>query len=129
VQYTARKLQNEISARSPAAAWNEIHIEALKCSKAHCQAITVSSFFTGIAAAASKYPQLFPQLKNLAELFALYNLEKEMGEFLEDGYLSQTQLEMARERFHELMAAIRPDAVALGSCPQKEMLVENNHTS
>jgi len=52
-------------------------------------------------------------LKNLSDLFALYTIEREIGEFLEDGYLNPSQAKWVREMEKSLLQKIRPDAVAL----------------
>jgi acyl-CoA oxidase len=52
-------------------------------------------------------------LQDLARLFALYWMEREMGDFLEDGYLSAQQSQWVRTNVLDLLATIRPNAVAL----------------
>jgi acyl-CoA oxidase len=50
---------------------------------------------------------------DLALLFGLYWIEKEVGDFLEDGYLNAGQVAWARACSLDMMDRIRPNAVAL----------------
>lgn len=49
----------------------------------------------------------------LQDLFALYYIEESLGEFTEDGYLSQSQIAMLRQKIRQLLDQLRPDAVSL----------------
>jgi len=55
----------------------------------------------------------FPVTSRLQDLFALYYIEESLGEFTEDGYLSQSQIAMLRQKIRQLLDQLRPDAVSL----------------
>ena len=52
-------------------------------------------------------------LRRLMALFGLGQILGDMGDFLESGFLTPQQASLAREAQHQLLRALRPDAVAL----------------
>jgi acyl-CoA oxidase len=52
-------------------------------------------------------------LTDLAHLFALYWIEKDIGDFLEDGYFSQEKAAWVRSSVLKLLDEVRPNAVPL----------------
>ena len=52
-------------------------------------------------------------LKLLYELFAVTSIERNMGAFSGHGYMTSEQVGLVRSKVHALLAAIRPEAVAL----------------
>jgi acyl-CoA oxidase len=52
-------------------------------------------------------------LKELIQLFGLYWMEKDIGDFLEDGYMNQNQSKLVRTCVLESLKSVRPNAVAL----------------
>lgn len=52
-------------------------------------------------------------LKRLCDLFALYNLEKDLATVLLDGYFTQFHAELLNKAVKDLLRAVRPDAVPL----------------
>jgi len=52
-------------------------------------------------------------LLDLARLFGLYWLEKDLGEFLEDGYLNSSQARWVAPSVLKALDKVRPNAVAL----------------
>ena len=55
----------------------------------------------------------FGRCSALRDLFALWHLQQQAGEFVEAGYLSAPQVELVREGVRGALRAVRPDAVAL----------------
>jgi acyl-CoA oxidase len=52
-------------------------------------------------------------LQDLLRLFALYWMERDVGDFLEDGYLHSKHASWIRQNVVHLLHVIRPNAVAL----------------
>jgi acyl-CoA oxidase len=52
-------------------------------------------------------------LRDLARLFALYWMERELGDFMEDGYMSAEQASWVRSSVLVLLEVVRPNAVSL----------------
>jgi hypothetical protein len=73
----------------------------------------VLNFIAAVAEIRTTHPALHAPLERLCQLFALHTLEQELGEFTEDGYLSEAQVGLVRTGVRSLLAALRPDAVAL----------------
>jgi len=82
-----------------------------KAAKAHCLYTIVWSFATAVEK--SKGSPLYAPLSRLRDLFALYNIEKEMGDFLEDNVIAKEQAGLVREEVRQILLEIRPDCVNL----------------
>lgn len=97
--------------------WNESLIQMARMSRAHALSLLVLNFILGIDELKQESSILgeaeIKVLKDCALLFALYWLEKEMGDFLEDSYFSKAQAKMIRDLVLQMLKKIRPDAVAL----------------
>ncbi|XP_041361181.1 peroxisomal acyl-coenzyme A oxidase 1-like [Gigantopelta aegis] len=52
-------------------------------------------------------------LHTLCQLYAVYGIHKNLGDFLEDGYMSRQQTELVDKKLYELLADVRNNAVAL----------------
>jgi acyl-CoA oxidase len=84
--------------------------ESHAAARAHCAYVLLYHFHRAVTTA----PQpLQAVLLRLLQLFALHGCERDIGAFLEDGYLSATQAGHVREAVRTLLSQIRPDAVAL----------------
>jgi len=97
-------------------AWNECLIQMARVSKAHALSLVVQSFTSGIADGRREGVIGLPEatvLTDLAKLFALYWTERDVGDFLEDGYLSKKQSRWVRNGVLRMLHIIRPNAVAL----------------
>ncbi|PNH11730.1 Peroxisomal acyl-coenzyme A oxidase 2 [Tetrabaena socialis] len=86
--------------------------------KAHCTHVLHATFLQSVArleAERAVGPDTAAVLRQLAALFALEQLERGGGlaAVLEDGYLSASQAASARAAHRGLLAALRPNAVAL----------------
>lgn len=111
---TALRLQSEIaSGASTHAAWNRVLIECYRASRAHCLCFVLENFQQAVEEASRERPSLHRVLQKLCELFALYYVELDMGEFLEGEHFSAQQASMVHEAVRKLLAELRPDAVAL----------------
>jgi len=99
-------------------AWNELLVEMARMSRAHAYAILLSNFIHGIKEVQSD-PKLsvgkeeVEVLTDCAYLFAVYYIEKDLGDFLEDSYLEKSQTSLIRKAVLHMLSKIRSNAVAL----------------
>eukprot|EP00553_Chaetoceros_curvisetus_P012295 CAMPEP_0204638480 /NCGR_PEP_ID=MMETSP0717-20131115/39610_1 /ASSEMBLY_ACC=CAM_ASM_000666 /TAXON_ID=230516 /ORGANISM="Chaetoceros curvisetus" /LENGTH=397 /DNA_ID=CAMNT_0051658269 /DNA_START=34 /DNA_END=1227 /DNA_ORIENTATION=- len=96
-------------------AWNGALIQMGRVSRAHSLYLLMKNFADGIAEESGKLlgKGEVDVLTDLALLFGLYWIEKEIGDFLEDGYMSGDQADIVRECIPDMLEKIRPNAVAL----------------
>lgn len=97
-------------------AWNDSLVLMARVSRAYSQFLLLRNFLEGIqdaegsgAIGSTEHAVLL----DLARLFGLYWMEKELGDFLEDGYISSRQCQWVHECVLILLDSIRPNAVAL----------------
>ena len=86
-------------------------VEHYRMSRAHGMVIIMEAFKNGIAICED--PSLKQALGKLYALFAFSHMEKDLGEFVECGFVLPTQINYVRRAVRQLCAAVRPDAVAL----------------
>jgi len=102
---------------SPEEAWNQALVEMARANRAYAQFLLLKNFCDGIhdehQGAGAIGDAEAEVLRNLARLFAMYWMEKEVGDFLADGFLSPKQSRWVRSNVLHLLGVIRPDAVAL----------------
>jgi len=97
-------------------AWNRALIQMARLSRAYAMLVLVTEVVKGIQ---DEYQSVLINeaevqvLKNLARLFALFWIEKELGDFLEDGYMSSKEALWVRENVVKLLDIIRPNAIGL----------------
>ena len=106
--------QYTVDGKSPEEAWNEGLVQMARVSRAYAQYLLLNNFVQGIDD--SKTALGLPErsvLLNLAQLFGLYWMEREVGDFFEDGYLSHEQAKWVRAGVLALLDTIRPNAVTL----------------
>jgi len=96
--------------------WNNSLVAMAKTSRAYSQFLLIQNFMEGIiegqrnmliGAAEGKV------LRDLALLLALYWIEEDLGQFLEDGYLSPRQASWISPNVVKYLDIVRPNAVAL----------------
>jgi acyl-CoA oxidase len=94
-------------------------IELVRASRAHAVFCLFIAFADGIAALGdgSKLDAdglaVARALKAMCDLFALTTIEKELGEFTEDGYVTPQQARWLRAQSRSLLPVVRRDAIAL----------------
>lgn len=89
-------------------------VDWIKAAKAHCAYVVLRNFTQGVEEApATCSPPTCVVLQRLLALHALSGIEDEIGDFLEDGYLMQSQTALVHKEVQVLLKEIRPDAVAL----------------
>jgi acyl-CoA oxidase len=115
----SRQIQNDVmEGKTFEDAWNGALIQMGRVSRAHSAYLLFDNFVTGIQEESESGKELIgpnevSALMDLALLFGLYWIEKEVGDFLEDGYLNAGQVAWARACSLDMMDRIRPNAVAL----------------
>lgn len=114
---TAECMQENISEKgmSQQEAWNEGLVQFARVSRAHAMYLVLHNVcvFLNEEAHLTLGSAEVAVLKDLAILFALWWMEKDLGDFLEDGYLSGEQSSWVRKLVLTMMSKIRPEAVAL----------------
>jgi acyl-CoA oxidase len=101
---------------TPQDAWNQALVEMARASHAYSQFLLLRNFVNGIYD--EKNNSIIGDtealvLTDLARLLALYWMEREIGDFLEDGFLSAQQSRWVRSNVLDLLDIVRPNAVAL----------------
>lgn len=114
VHQTAAGIAKDVQSGKPyEVAWNNALVEIARASKAHCFLIIVGNFHKAVEDAKQNHAKLYPVLAKLSDLFALYNIEQDIGDFLEDGYVNMAQAALIRAEVRTLLDEIRPDCIAL----------------
>ncbi|XP_015675183.1 peroxisomal acyl-coenzyme A oxidase 1 isoform X1 [Protobothrops mucrosquamatus] len=112
VEFAANNLQAELTRwKSKEDAWNRTSIDLVRASEAHCHYVVVKLFTEKLSEIGD--PDVHAVLNNLCLLYALCGIIKNSGDFLQGGILTEAQLIQVNMRIKELLALIRPNAVAL----------------
>lgn len=101
---------------SPQKAWNLALVSMSKASKSYALFLLIQNSIRGIQDEQRKGTigrDEVAVLNDLTTLFALYWLEKDLGDFLEDGYLRQNQSKWVAPSVLRYLGLIRKNAVAL----------------
>ncbi|KAF0692311.1 Aste57867_16600 [Aphanomyces stellatus] len=95
--------------RSDAAKTSLHHLT--QASLAHAESIVLSCFYQGVMAVPD--PKLQAVLLQLWQLYGLWRIQANLGEFRLDDYLSSSQGAWSQDQLLELLRVVRPNAVAL----------------
>ncbi|XP_035658832.1 peroxisomal acyl-coenzyme A oxidase 1-like isoform X2 [Branchiostoma floridae] len=113
VHEAAMQLRNERQAgKDQPDAWNAASVDLVKAAMAHSQYFVVKNFAERLTDSRLD-SSISAVLTRLCQLHALHGLVTNSGDFLEDGYLTGSDIRQARRHINALMAKLRPDAVAL----------------
>jgi len=109
------QIQSVAEQESMESAWNGALIQMGRVSRAHSLVLLLGNFISGIKeeSRTSLGPQEVKVMTDLSVLFGLYWMEKEAGEFLEDGYVSPEQMKWARSCITVILDTLRPHVVKL----------------
>jgi len=110
--------------KSPLDAWNDALLEMGRTTHAYAQYLLLRNFVAGIQEeeeeeekASSRDTGLGPNeirvLTNLATLCGVSWMERGLGDFVEDGYVTAQQAHWVRSSVLKLLDLVRPNAVAL----------------
>ncbi|KAI9159398.1 hypothetical protein H9P43_008738 [Blastocladiella emersonii ATCC 22665] len=93
----------------------DLNVECARVSVAHSQFILVTSFHARLnrVLKATTTLALYPVLKLVSDVFALSEILKCLGDFTEDGYLTQTQVRHLRTAQRTALQDMMKEAVAL----------------
>ncbi|XP_035634945.1 peroxisomal acyl-coenzyme A oxidase 1 isoform X1 [Oncorhynchus keta] len=112
VEVAAKSIQQELQKRvSQEDAWNNSAIDLVRASNAHCHYVVVKLFAAKLGEIGDM--GVHSVLNTLALLYALQGIQQHSGDFLQPGLLSVPQLSQVSQRLKELLAQLRPNAVAL----------------
>ncbi|XP_003217249.2 peroxisomal acyl-coenzyme A oxidase 1 isoform X1 [Anolis carolinensis] len=112
VEFAAKNLQAELNRRrSKEDAWNRTSIDLVRASEAHCHYVVVKLFTAKLSEIGD--PAVRAVMNNLCLLYALHGISKNTGDFLQGGILTDAQITQVNQRVKELLALIRPNAIAL----------------
>ncbi|XP_032900424.1 peroxisomal acyl-coenzyme A oxidase 1 isoform X2 [Amblyraja radiata] len=92
-------------------AWNSTAIDLVGASGAHCHYVVVKLFAAKLSEI--KDASIHDVLCTLFQLYALHGISKNSGDFLHAGIFNDQQISQVQQRMKELLAAVRPNAVAL----------------
>ncbi|CAI5767619.1 peroxisomal acyl-coenzyme A oxidase 2 [Podarcis lilfordi] len=93
-------------------AWNRCSVQLAQAAMAHSQYIVVGKFVKALETF-GKEAAIQRVLKHLCDLYALHGIFSDLGDFVQDGYLSTKQSDMVTESYLDLLAVVRKDAVPL----------------
>ena len=118
----AKQINDDITTNnvSPKVAWNNALVTMAKASKAFSLFLLIRNSIEGIRDEQRKGIIGRPEaqvLSDLTKLFALYWMEKDLGDFLEDGYIRPNQAKWVAPSVLKYLAVIRKNAVALVDAP------------
>ncbi|XP_078081425.1 peroxisomal acyl-coenzyme A oxidase 1 isoform X1 [Mustelus asterias] len=112
VEAAARNYRLELGRRkNKEEAWNSTSIDLVRASGAHCHYVVVKLFAAKLSEITDT--AIHDVLSTLCLMYALYGISKNSGDFLHAGILSDPQISQVHQRVKELLAVIRPNAVAL----------------
>lgn len=93
-------------------AWNCHMIELIECTKPHAWLLVMRCFARKVELS-RQTPTIYPILKKMMDLFALYHIQKMSEHFLEHKYFDAETLKTIRKTVLQLCREIRMDAVPL----------------
>ncbi|NWY16762.1 ACOX1 oxidase, partial [Aphelocoma coerulescens] len=112
VESAAKNLQAELNHRkSKEDAWNRTSVDLVRASEAHCHYVIVKLFTAKLAEVSDAAVRAV--LTDLCLLYALFGISRNTGDFLQAGILTSAQVTQVNQHVKELLAVIRPNAVAL----------------
>ncbi|KAL4713910.1 hypothetical protein ACJJTC_015564 [Scirpophaga incertulas] len=98
----------------PEVAWNMASIQLVKASEAHSRALLSEvTWSETLRKASTVSPNLGQVLKQLAQLYLVYWTLNISGDLLVYSNISKDNLAILRERYEDLLAIIRPNAIGL----------------
>ncbi|XP_056406303.1 peroxisomal acyl-coenzyme A oxidase 1 isoform X1 [Hyla sarda] len=92
-------------------AWNKNSVDLVRATEAHCHYVVVKLFVDKLAEILDVAAHRI--LSSLCLLYTLHGISRNTGDFLQAGLLTTSQLEQIHQRIKDLLAVIRPNAVAL----------------
>ncbi|RKP04978.1 acyl-CoA dehydrogenase/oxidase [Thamnocephalis sphaerospora] len=111
----ARLVAELMDAANSGVAWESLQVECARVSHAHCQYLVVFCIgqYLDSGSVAELSASTRSTLHRLMCLYSLHTMERDMGDFVEDGFVSAQQATMARTQVRMLLQTLRPDTVGL----------------
>nr|XP_022336079.1 peroxisomal acyl-coenzyme A oxidase 1-like isoform X1 [Crassostrea virginica]XP_022336087.1 peroxisomal acyl-coenzyme A oxidase 1-like isoform X1 [Crassostrea virginica] len=100
------------SGKSHQEAWNASTVVLTWAAKAYCHAFVFRTF-SQIVTDAAVDKNTKDVLTALCKLYAVHGILENLGEFIQDGFFSPKQVSLLKNKLADLLAEIRPNAVAL----------------
>ncbi|XP_054268638.1 probable peroxisomal acyl-coenzyme A oxidase 1 isoform X2 [Macrosteles quadrilineatus] len=95
-------------------AWNETSVQLVQCAEAHCRAFIVQTFVDTLnTAKATMSPELHEVLTQLCDLYTVYWMLRNLGDFLMFSALKPANVQGLQAMQDSLLQAIRPNAVSI----------------
>ncbi|ESP01292.1 hypothetical protein LOTGIDRAFT_212832 [Lottia gigantea] len=95
--------------KSQSEAWHLTSVQLTKAAQAHCECCVVKFYLEQISR--DPGPKLQQVLQALFQLYCIYTILENIGDFVKDGYLNSQQIELLNTKLLDLLAEIRPNAV------------------
>lgn len=92
-------------------AWNKNSVDLVRATDAHCHYVVVKLFVDKLSEVLDVSAHRI--LSSLGLLYTLHGISRNTGDFLQAGLLTTSQLEQVQQRIKDLLAVIRPNAIAL----------------
>ncbi|XP_075701747.1 peroxisomal acyl-coenzyme A oxidase 1 isoform X1 [Rhinoderma darwinii] len=92
-------------------AWNKNSVDLVRATDAHCHFVVVKLFVDKLSEVVDVAAHRI--LSSLCLLYTLHGISRNTGDFLQASLLTTSQLEQVQQRIKDLLAVIRPNAVAL----------------
>jgi len=113
----AQQIQSSVmDGKTMQQAWNNALVQMARTSRAYSLFLilqnTASSLDAEVRGSTIQSSEVAVVLE-LAVLFGLYWMERELGDFLEDGYISQVQAGWVRSSVLKLLDTVRPNTIPL----------------
>ncbi|XP_050419346.1 peroxisomal acyl-coenzyme A oxidase 1 [Patella vulgata] len=96
----------------PDVALNSTSVQLVKAATAHVECCVVKIFVNEVERK-DVNPQLKPVLQAMCQLYTVYLLLQNSGEFMQDGFVTGQQVEVLNSKLLDLLSEIRPNAVAI----------------
>jgi len=117
IAQTVKRLNHQMAQNGQdfGSAFQSIQWLAIRAAKAHCMYTILISFIEFVKNSKNLGPGIYDALHDLCNLFALYHIENELGEFLESGAFANgnSKAEWIHEGVEALLKKVRVNAVGL----------------
>jgi acyl-CoA oxidase len=111
--HRAARLLVELAELLKKKSWNDVNIEVSVLSRAFSQYMVIMISYKFLEQVKVENAALYPVIKKCIDLFAIYTLEKEIGGFLEDGYINQEQVRIIHNTLLSSLKEFQPHAIGL----------------
>ncbi|XP_069809763.1 peroxisomal acyl-coenzyme A oxidase 1 isoform X1 [Dendropsophus ebraccatus] len=92
-------------------AWNKNSVDLVRATDAHCHYVVVKLYVDKLSEILDLAAHRI--LSSLCLLYTLHGISRNTGDFLQAGLLTTSQLDQVQQRIKDLLAVIRPNAIAL----------------